>query len=233
MLHFNTFRALTEVMEHHGGNIGNDDALVKPEIKKIAPGEDIGTIGDEKLILFRAISRSKALAIGFIKRSDRARYGELIDDLENQYSRGIYQYPTNLPKALSTIDCYVRGCTTPRNPRHPPPSNANHEIEMNFVQADPPVPGTNSVTFDNITCFRYQSKGHCKDTCPTPSSLNIQMLQFDEEPDNSDLIVDPDSSPNEFPESDPEEVADEANNEDDVFHSFGFLQRRSVQTAQA
>ena len=82
--HFNTFRALAEVVEHHGGNIGNDDALVDLEIKRLLPNEGIDTIGDEKLTLFRAISQSKALAIGFIKRSDRTRYGTLIDDLENQ-----------------------------------------------------------------------------------------------------------------------------------------------------
>ena len=81
--HFNTFRALAEVVEHHGGNIGNDDALVNLEIKKLLPHDDISTVGDDKLTLFRAISRSKALAIGFVKRSDRARYGDLIDDLEN------------------------------------------------------------------------------------------------------------------------------------------------------
>ena len=232
LLHFNTFRALAEVVEHHGRNIRNDNALVDLEIKKISPGEDIDSIGDEKLTLFRAISRSKALAIGFVKRSDHARYGELIGSLENQYSSGTDQYPTDLPKALSTIDYYVRGRTTPRNPRHPPPSNDNHEIEMNFVQADPPTPGIDGVTFDIIACFGCQSKGHYKDKCPTSSSPNIQMLQFNEEPDGSDSIVDPDSSPDDFLESDSEEVADEANEKDDVFHSFGFLQKRPIQTTQ-
>ena len=91
--HFNTFRALAEVVEHHGGDIGRDDALVNLEIKKVLPKEDINTVGSEKLTLFRSISRSKALAIGFIKRSDRGRYGDLIDDLENHFSRGTDQYP--------------------------------------------------------------------------------------------------------------------------------------------
>lgn len=151
--HFNTFRALVEVIEHHGGNIGNDDALVNIEIKNIRPHDDISTVGGDQLALFRAVSRSNALAIGFVKRSDRARYGELIDDLENQYSRGADQYPVDLPKALNTIDCYVRGRTTTRNQRRPPAPNDDQEIDKTFVQTDPPVPGSDGVLFNDITCF--------------------------------------------------------------------------------
>jgi hypothetical protein len=126
--HFNTFCALAEVVEHHGGDIGRDDALVNLEVKKVLPGEDIDTVGSEKLALFRTISRSKALAIDFIKTSNWTRYGALIDDLENQYSRGTDQYPSDLPKALNTIDCYVRGRTNPHNMRRPPSLAENQEI---------------------------------------------------------------------------------------------------------
>ena len=49
------------------------------------------------------------------------------------------------------------------------------------------------------------------------------MLQFDEEPDNTDSIVDPEGFLNDINELDLEEVEDEADDEDNVFHSFGFL----------
>ena len=120
-----------------GGNIGNYDTLVNIEIQKLLPHDDVDTVEDEKLTLFCAISRSKALTIGFLKRSNHARYGDLINDLDNQYSRGTDQYSMNLPKALNTINCYVRGRNTPRNQRHPPQWNNGQEIEINFIQNGP------------------------------------------------------------------------------------------------
>lgn len=135
------------MVEYHGGNIGHYDALANLGVEKLLPNEGFDTIESKKLALFRAISRSKALAIGFIKRSDRTRYVVLINDLENQYSRGLDQCPTDLPKALNTIDCYMRGRTNSRNPRHQPPSIDNQKIEMNFAQIGSPVPGINGVLF--------------------------------------------------------------------------------------
>lgn len=61
-------------------------------------------------------------------------------------------------------------------------------------------------------------KGYYKDKYPTPNSPNVQMLQCDEKSD-------------EVGSQKPEEFENEADDKNDVFHSFGFLQNRSVQTA--
>ena len=106
-MHFNTFRVLVEVVEHHSGNIANDNALVNVEIEKIVPSGTIDTIDSDKIASLKAISRNKTLAVAFIKRLNRDRYGVLIDDLENHFSRGNGQYPIDLLTTLNTIDCYV------------------------------------------------------------------------------------------------------------------------------
>ena len=102
-----------EVMEHHGGIITNDDALIDLE-KKRTPTR-MQTVNLDELVVFAAKSKDKALAIAFLKICDKSRYGVLVANLENKYSVGTGQYPTDLPSALSAIDSYVRTDTSQTN----------------------------------------------------------------------------------------------------------------------
>ena len=61
--YFNTFRALVEVIEHHGGNVGNNKALTDIKIREVYPNQDSTSIGSAELIGYKAISRNKALSI--------------------------------------------------------------------------------------------------------------------------------------------------------------------------
>ena len=63
------------MIEHHSGNIVNDDNLVNLEIKKSFTKEDVLTLPRYKLVTFRASSRNPALVVAFIKRCNRTRYG--------------------------------------------------------------------------------------------------------------------------------------------------------------
>ena len=61
---------------------------------------------------------------------------------------------------------------------------------MTFVQASPPVPGTDGVTHDGITCFGCNNTGHYRNKCP---SSNIQLMQFSGETttlNDKDIFVD-------------------------------------------
>ena len=63
--------ALEEVVERHGGNIVNDDALTNLEIKNLLPNDNINFVDKHKLIMFKPLSRNKILAIVFVEISDR------------------------------------------------------------------------------------------------------------------------------------------------------------------
>ena len=82
MLHFNMFKALAEVLEHHVGNTTNGDALINLKIKKTFPEEDVFTLPKDNLLSFRTSLRNKALVVAFVKRCDHTRYGGLVDNLE-------------------------------------------------------------------------------------------------------------------------------------------------------
>ena len=107
MLHFNIFKVLVEVVEHHGKNIDNGDKLIDLEIKKEYPSNDMKIVNPDKLATFTAKSRDKALVITFLKRCDNSRYGVPFVSLEKHYLVGTAQYPTDLPLTVSDILSYL------------------------------------------------------------------------------------------------------------------------------
>ena len=118
-LHFDTFKALVEVIEHHWGNISSNDTLINLDIKKTHPSRMRRHYMPANYPPSLQCYIKKALAITFLKRSDKSRYGVLIDKLENQNSVRADQYPVNLLSALRTIgDSYesksnpIKLCTT-------------------------------------------------------------------------------------------------------------------------
>ena len=141
-LHYNTFHLIVEVVEHHGGTICRDEALIKIEAKKKDPYFDPLSALMAKQLAAKAIVRNKALAIVFLKQSDMITYSCLRDSLENQFSLGNYQYLTDLPSALTTLECYVKPVTTTTRCRLQDPDIG---IDMTFVQAGAPVPGSDTI----------------------------------------------------------------------------------------
>jgi hypothetical protein len=100
---YDTFRSHVEAFEHFGGTIGNDDDLLdelRDEIDTEHPGDipDVSSataaqfktwidkyIAYEKKI--KAASRERYLAMMFLKKVSREKYGSLWTSLKNNYSR--------------------------------------------------------------------------------------------------------------------------------------------------
>ena len=87
--HYISFQALVEVVEHHGGSLCRDCALMLIELKNIDNDKVLDDLKVDELTELESIIRDKALAITLIKRSDKVRYSTLLDSLENQFSLGI------------------------------------------------------------------------------------------------------------------------------------------------
>ena len=94
--------------------VGNNTDLIQVEADKINGGEDLylsnASPGDKSRV--ETISRHKGLATALLKRAYMGTYTIPLDNLENQYSLGIDQYPTDLSSALTMLDCYVPPSTT-------------------------------------------------------------------------------------------------------------------------
>ena len=105
------FTSLVEVLEHYGGAIGEDPGLFDSTDASSDATQRVKT------------ARDRTLALVFLKRADRRRFGDLWHDLENQFTRGNDQYPIGLTAAYSLLVNFkppVREtqarCHIPRNP---------------------------------------------------------------------------------------------------------------------
>jgi hypothetical protein len=136
----------------------------------------------------RAKAHDGYVAIAFLKRVDRRRFGALWADLENQFTRGNDQYPVDLASAYSLLTDY-KVTENARCYVEPPPETSG----MTFLQASEAVAGTDGILFEHIKCFRCQKKGHLADKCLQASTAGASFLQAGMLPDESaeDNIVPP------------------------------------------
>ena len=157
------FKENIDVLEHYGGSVGIDKGSQELVEKYLDP--DKSTSSDEK----KRISRERALAIQFLKGADRKRFGNLLIELENQFTRGTDQYPPDLTSAYGMLVSY-------RGPKQAPTASQSSGTPallpagggggLQFAQTTSPVPGLDGILHENITCFHCQGPGHYASQCP-------------------------------------------------------------------
>jgi hypothetical protein len=91
------------VLEQYGGTIGRDEGAVEDEIvtagyTKPASIAETTAASDT--------SRSKSLAMSYLYAIDRHRYGTLLDELENDFTKGTENYPDSVTRAYNLVVNY-------------------------------------------------------------------------------------------------------------------------------
>ena len=116
-LHYNTFHAFVEAVEHHGWTLCRGRALIEIEIKQMNNDYDLSVANMVLCTQVEAIVRNKGLVIAFFKQSGRNYHSVLLDNLENYFSLSTDPYPIDFPSALTILECYVKP-VTPHNSGH-------------------------------------------------------------------------------------------------------------------
>jgi hypothetical protein len=208
------FKNAIDVIEHYGGNIGDDVVLVTEELKKARVTPSTASMEEKQTAI--KLAKTKAHAMAFLKRADKTRCSLLITDLEDQYTRGNDQYPGSITETYNLLVNHKKPIGRERNPRRPAPGGtpgteitrsvpptATTGDEVSFLQNGdaPPI--------ETIQCYNCQKMGHYANSCTNDSApRQFQLLQ-------TGTI---------------EEIDEEEDNEDDVH--FSFTQKNSTACAQ-
>ena len=85
-----SFMNTVEVIEHSGGQIGNDVGLINNAPNKTG-------------IYAKTYARDQYLPCVFLMGADRNRYGKLLENMENDYTQKQDRYPKTVNDAYSLM----------------------------------------------------------------------------------------------------------------------------------
>ena len=141
------FQNTLDVVVHCGGTIAGN------------PGMEDSIIAERGLTLvdltaavradIKADAVARTTAVAFLLGCDRARYGRLIDDLENDFLQGRNHYPMTLVAAYNLVTNWKQENRFWRTPVADGVAFANVEKDIS-----------------NITCHKCKKKGHYANKCP-------------------------------------------------------------------
>jgi hypothetical protein len=170
------YQLLVQVLEHYGAAIGGEGPYFE-SVKDRLRTTLLSTVAPQELHK-RAVDAAKlqTIAIGFMKRADKRRYGGLWSELENNFTHGQDHYPVNFTNAYNLLLNYK---AAPGPGQRPPRRDRTDDEEttgVSFLQDGSLIPGTDGETHHDIKCYNCNKKGHYAGSCP--DAEGVQMLQM-------------------------------------------------------
>ena len=116
---------------------------------------------DYELKMIETTAREIYLACAFVINSNLRRYGRLIEELENDYTKGNDNYPRNMVKAYQLLNEYTQW--NPRVTLHESSGVAFSQQGNNNTSAQ-----RTTEWKKKATCHNCGQKGHIRPECPEP-----------------------------------------------------------------
>jgi hypothetical protein len=98
------FQTLVSVVEDYGGTIGTDPKGAKAEL--IKEGIDVDNASDASKQNAMETAKNRYMAMAMLTAADVARYSRLLEDLDNDYTKGNNNYPHTVTEAYNLIINY-------------------------------------------------------------------------------------------------------------------------------
>ena len=99
--YYDQFKNQTDVLEHIGAGIGNDEAIMKQVLR--SQGIDIDEATEAQEEAAETEGTQWYLVLAFLMGSDRSRFGRLLEKLENDFTAGNNNYPKTLTDAYNML----------------------------------------------------------------------------------------------------------------------------------
>jgi hypothetical protein len=142
------------VIEQFGGELGVDSEGVKAEL--ILKNIDLENASEVQIIAATVVARDKCIAVAYLSGADKTRYGRLVEDLENNFTKGNNNYPETLTAAYNMVVNY-------RNHQIPASHVFNDSEVMTFANVEKRV-----VDRAKVWCFNCDVMGHYANECTEP-----------------------------------------------------------------
>jgi hypothetical protein len=155
-----SFQTLTSVVDDFGGQIGVDPSGANNELT--AEGIDPDSASDEHKKDATTKAKNRYLAMAMLSATDFTRYSRLLEDLNNDYTKGNDNYPRNITEAYNLIINYRQARTAARVYHDAEGVAFTNVEEENNEREERPPPKDRS----NIRCFNCQNKSHFANKCP-------------------------------------------------------------------
>jgi hypothetical protein len=165
------FLTSVSVLEQYGGTIGKDEGAIEDGI--VAAGYTAPASATERETSSNTM-REKFLAMSFLYAVDKFRYGNMLDELENDFTKGVDHYPDTITKAYTLVVNFK--CQQRQVGRLFNDSEAVSFTNVYGKRTAPPDIAT-------VKCYCCQKMGHYTSDCPStmPKMEGANMLMLEEE----------------------------------------------------
>ena len=173
--HLRKFKSIVSAVEHLGGLMFADDALINLAKDSDVKKEKI-TKKDED---YKSIVRDKTLGVGLLKRANQHKYGKLMTSIRDQHSFKKDVYSKSITEAYGILENHSSAKTG--DTKNPPwkrdgggrygggrggRGGRGHVRGIQFSQQAEIISGSDGRTISHIKCFKRDKRGHYSDCCP-------------------------------------------------------------------
>ena len=100
------FKALVTTIQQLGGELGVEASRVREQLDNNETVMDANNPSEAEQTRARNAAREAFLAVDFLEKSDMKRFGSLLAELENSYTRGVDGYPIMLASSFDMVVTY-------------------------------------------------------------------------------------------------------------------------------
>ena len=123
------------------------------------------------------------VSVAFLKGADKKKYGSLWSELENNFTRGKDEYPSDLTGAYNVLLNYKTPNTS--QPLRNQENDGGEVTGVSLLQHGTVVAGTDGVTHARTKCYSCNLLGHFADMCPQANGGQEEVQLFQMESDEN------------------------------------------------
>ena len=174
------FREQLEMIRHYQGSFGDDIGLIRDEYRRQGLDGEKEDRRSDSWPKMEKLSIDRAQGMAFLRNANTQKYGLLMTDLANQFSRKNDQYPSNLTEAYNLLVNFKSNFTEKRFRQRDKKRDEKKKVEESETETVLAQVGDQNA-FPDILCYNCDTYGHYANDCSKPDKrksdeVAVQLL---------------------------------------------------------